>query len=54
MQEWLDDFYEKGSKDVFVFVVGTKSDLEKAVSSEEAYDFMKKNEGAFYIETSSK
>jgi len=26
MQEWLDDFYEKGSQDAFVFVVGTRND----------------------------
>jgi len=32
-QEWLEDFHEKGSKEAFVFLVGTKNDLKSVVSS---------------------
>jgi GTPase SAR1 family protein len=35
LHEWIEYFYEKGSKEAFVFVVGTKSDLpDSQVSSE--------------------
>jgi GTPase SAR1 family protein len=37
LSEWLEEFYEKGSKEAFVFLVGTKSDLKSRVSAEEAF-----------------
>ena len=37
LEGWIDEFYDKGSKDAFVFVVGSKSDLESQVSEEEAH-----------------
>jgi GTPase SAR1 family protein len=28
LRQWLDDFLEKGSKEAFIFLIGTKADLE--------------------------
>ena len=54
IKKWLEELKTNGSKDMKVFLVGNKLDLEREVSKEEAEKYAKNNGIEMFMETSAK
>ncbi len=54
LEIWLKDLRQNTEEDLPVFIVGNKSDLDRAVTTEEGKNFSRNNKTEFFLECSAK